>query len=71
MNETFWDTVCDLREVWRPLAVVAFIVAVLTLATLPYLDHGSGSFVAAVVTVVMAGVTLTLFGVIRYRCQRR
>ncbi|MFD1511914.1 hypothetical protein [Halomarina rubra] len=71
MNEEFWDTVCGLADIWRPLAILAFVIGLLSLATLPFLDRSSGTFVAAILTIVMAVVTLALFGMIRYQCQRR
>lgn len=71
MNEAFWDTICGLADIWRPLGVLAFVIGALSLATIPFLDRGSGTFVAAVLTVGMACVTLALFGAIRYGCRRR
>lgn len=71
MNDEFWEVACGSLRLWHALTIVNVVFLLLLLASLPFLDRDSGSFVAAVLSFVVIGTYLVLYAVVRRQCIRR
>lgn len=71
MNDQFWDHVCGTVGWWHALAVVDAVFLLLLGFSLLFVRPGTGSFVAAVVALVVIVTYLVLYAAVRYKCARR
>jgi len=70
MKEEFWEYVCGMEETWNVLAIINAVFVVLLGISFLGIDRDSGSFVAAVLALVVIAVFFALFGAVRYNCER-
>ncbi|MFB6140700.1 MAG: hypothetical protein ABEJ26_09730 [Halosimplex sp.] len=70
MKYEFWEYVCAMEGTWNVLAIVNAVFVVLLGISFLGLDRDSGSFVAAVLALVVIAVYFVLFGFVRYQCGR-
>ncbi|ESP87006.1 hypothetical protein [Candidatus Halobonum tyrrellensis] len=68
---SFVDVLCDFRRHLRYLFMISVLSIVVLLASLVYVDPGSGGYVLAVVQLVSFGVVLVLSGGGMVVCGRR
>lgn len=70
MNDAFWEYVCSMQGTWHTLAIIDVVFLVLLGFSFLFIEPGSGSFVAAVLGVVVIGTYLVLYALVRVQCQR-
>lgn len=71
MNDTFWEFVCGMETTWRALAVVDVVLLLLLGFSFTQVEPGSGSFVTAVLALVVVLLYLVGYSVVHVQCRRR
>lgn len=71
MNDAFWEYVCSMTGTWHTLAIVDVVFLVLLGFSFLFIEPGSGSFVAAVLAVVVIGTYLVIYAYVQVQCKRR
>lgn len=70
MNDVVWDHICGMVGWWHTLAIVNVVILLLLGFSFLLIEPGTGSFVAAVLTLVVVGMFFALYVVVRVQCAR-
>lgn len=72
MNDrSFLDVLCDFRRHFRILVMISVLSIVVLLASLRYVDPGTGAFVVAIVQLMTFGPIAVAAGGLMVLCGRR
>lgn len=70
MKDTFWEFVCGMENTWRALAIVDVVFLLLLGFSFTQIDRDSGTFVTAVLALIVILLYLVAYSVVHVQCKR-
>lgn len=70
MKDTFWEFVCGMQDIWHMLAIVDAVLLLLLGFSFTQIDPDSGTFVTAVLALIVILLYLVVYSVVHVQCER-